>query len=36
MNIKDLHQQIIDALEKGDFVGPIEQFYADDVVSTSQ
>ncbi len=32
MNIKELHQEIIDALQKGDFVGPIEKFYAEDVV----
>lgn len=32
MGIRELHQEIIDALEKGDFVGPIEKFYADDVV----
>jgi len=35
MGIKQLHQEIIDALEKGDFVGPIERFYADDVVVQS-
>lgn len=33
MQLADLHQQIIDALEQGDFVGPIEKFYADDVVA---
>jgi ketosteroid isomerase-like protein len=32
-NIRDLHQEIIDALHKGDFVGPIEKFYAEDVVA---
>lgn len=32
MKLADLHQEIITALEKGDFVGPIEKFYAEDVV----
>ena len=32
MSIKELHQEIIDALEQGDFVGPIKKFYAEDVV----
>ena len=35
MSIRELHQQIIDALEQGDFVGPIEKFYAEDVVVQS-
>lgn len=32
MKLADLHQEIIVALEKGDFVGPIEKFYATDVI----
>ena len=33
MKLADLHQSIIDAIQKGDFVGPIDAFYADDVVA---
>lgn len=32
MKLAELHQEIIVALEKGDFVGPIEKFYAPDVL----
>jgi len=32
MNIAESHQELIDSLTQGDFVGPMERFYAEDVV----
>lgn len=32
-SIKELHQQLIDELVGGDFVGPIEKFYAENVIA---
>ena len=33
MELAALHQEIIDAISQGDFVGPIDKFYADDVLA---
>ena len=33
MKLADLHQSIIEAIQNGDFVGPIDAHYADDIVA---